>query len=311
MTNNTDYPGKYNLEFSAGADDSVIGKLVRGAIDMHVHFAPEPGVSRHKNALESVLTARELGLGGIVLKNRLFQTAPLASIVSQLVPGIAVFGSFCLDAESGGVNLQAAEVAAKMGAKVLWLPVFTSANSKFLVKRKTGIDIPGDGISILAKDGRLLPELVDILKVVKDYDMVLATGHISAREILAAVEKALQLGIRKIVITHAMSDYLSETILSEKNRLELAHKGVIIEHTAWEISPTGGRRDPAEVVTAMKAEGPANCIISSDFGGPAHPSAGEGIRLFISTMLKYGLTPDDITRMVKLNPARLLAMESG
>jgi len=308
--NSDTYIQSYNFNFSERTDDSIIGKLVKGAIDMHVHFAPEPGVSRHKNALESVLTARDLGLGGIVLKNRLYQTAPIASLVSQLVPGIAAFGAVCLDAECGGLNLQTAEVAAHLGAKVLWLPVFTSANSKFLVERKTGISIPGEGLSILAKDGTLLPELLDILKVIKDNDMVLATGHISAREILVVVEKARQLGINKIVITHAMSDYISETILSEQERLNLAHEGITIEHTAWEISPTGGRRDPAEVVGAIRAEGPANCILSSDFGGPAHPSAGEGMRLLISTMLKYGLTADDISRMVKLNPAWLLGMKS-
>jgi hypothetical protein len=308
--NGDTYTHRYNLEFSERADDSIIGKLVKGTIDMHVHFAPEPGVSRHKNALETALTARELGIGGIVLKNRLYQTAPLAGLVSQLVPGIAVFGSFCLDYECGGLNLQAAAVAAKLGAKVLWLPVFTAANSKLLVERKNGISLPGDGLSILAEGGKLLPEVIDILTVVKDNDMVLATGHISAREILAVVEKARQLGINKIVITHAMSDYLSETILSEQERLKLAHEGVIMEHTAWEISPTGGRKDPAEVVAAIRAEGPENCIMSSDFGGPSHPSTGEGMRLFISTVLKYGLTPDDITRMVKLNPAWLLGMKT-
>ncbi len=305
------YTQRYNLEFSERADDSKFGKLVKGAIDMHVHFAPEPGVSRHKNALESALTARELGLGGIVLKNRLYQTAPIAELVSQLVPGIAIFGAVCLDYECGGLNIYAAETAAKMGAKVLWLPVFSATNSKFLVERRTGVSIPGDGISILSEDGRLLPEVIDILKVVKDYDMVLATGHISAREILVVVEKARQLGINKIVITHAMSAYISEKILSEEERLKLAHDGAVIEHSAWEISPTGGGADPAEVVAAIKEEGPANCIMSSDFGGPAHPSAGEGMRLFISTMLKHGLTPDDITRMVKLNPARLLGMKTG
>lgn len=307
--NNTIYTNKYNLEFSERPDDSKIGKLVKGAIDMHVHFAPEPGVSRHKNALETALTARELGLGGIVLKNRLYQTTPLAELVSQLVPGIAIFGAICLDYEGGGLSAIAVDTAAKMGAKVLWLPVFSAANSKFLVERKTGISIPGDGISILAKDGTLLPELIDILKVVKDYNMVLATGHISAPEILAVVEKARQLAIDKIVVTHAMSDYISEKILTPDERQSLAKAGVFIEHTAWEISPTGGRANPAEIVTAIKSEGPTNCIMSSDFGGPPHPSVAEGMRMFISTMLKNGLSVEDITSMVKLNPARLLGLD--
>lgn len=123
------------------------------------------------------------------------------------------------------------------------------------------------------------------------------------------MEKARQLAIDKIVVTHAMSDYISEKILSEQDRLKLASEGVFIQHTAWEISPTGGGADLAVVVAAIKGEGPANCIMSSDFGGPAHPSVAEGMRLFITTTLKNGLSPEDITRMVRLNPARLLRLE--
>jgi len=299
----------YNLEYSELTDKSRFSRILKGAIDMHVHFFPEPGNSRHKNALDQALAAREHGLGGIVLKNRLFQTAPLAQLVSQLVPDVSIFGGFCLDVEDGGLNLHGVEVAARLGAKVLWLPVFTSANSKFVVESKMGISVPGDGLSILTNGGTLLPVIDDILKVVKENKMVLATGHISDREILAVVKRAQQLGIDKIVVTHAMSDYISETILSEHDRVSLAHDGVFIEHTAWEISPTGGRKDPAEVVEAIRAEGATHCIMSSDFGGPAHPSIAEGLRMFISTMLKYGLSEDEITSMVRHNPASLLGIQ--
>lgn len=39
-TNNNE---EYSLTFQKAVDDSTIGKLLRGSIDTHVHFAPQPG----------------------------------------------------------------------------------------------------------------------------------------------------------------------------------------------------------------------------------------------------------------------------
>jgi hypothetical protein len=229
-------------------------------------------------------------------------------LVSELVPDIAVFGGICLEYGCGGLNAHAVETAAKLGAKVVWMPVFCSANSIALVARQLGVKIKGDGISIIGTNGKLVPEAVDILQIVKDYDMVLATGHISSREIFALADKAKQLGVAKMVVTHAMSNFLSESILKPEERQMLAKEGVLIEHCVWQISPTGGRTDPADVATAIKNEGPGNCVMSTDFGGIAHPNVPEGMRMFISAMLKCGLSEEDITTMIKLTPARLLGL---
>lgn len=53
---------EYSLEFRGSMDNSPIGKMLRGAIDMHVHFSPEPSLGRRYNALEIALNAREAGL---------------------------------------------------------------------------------------------------------------------------------------------------------------------------------------------------------------------------------------------------------
>jgi hypothetical protein len=289
-------------------DTSVIGSLLRGSIDMHVHFGPDPNLPKRYNALETATIARQMGLKGIVLKNISYPTAPLASLVSELVPDIAVLGSFCLEYECGGLNVHGVETAAKLGTKVIWLPVFTAANSRALVARLTGLDLKGDGISILGTNGKLVSEIIDILKIIKDYDMVLATGHVSAPEVLAVVDKSKQLGLSKIVVTHPMSPYVGKSLLKAEEREMLAHEGVIIEHTAYEISPTGGTTAPEHVAAAIKNEGAQNCIMSTDFGAIPHPTVAEGMRMFISAMLKCGLSKEDITHMVKTNPARLLGI---
>ena len=32
---------EYELQVTGGGDDSTVGRLLRGAYDMHLHFAPE------------------------------------------------------------------------------------------------------------------------------------------------------------------------------------------------------------------------------------------------------------------------------
>ena len=90
---------------------------------------PEAWMTRRFDALETALHAREMGLGGFVLKNRTYCTQPVALLVRRLVPDIEVFGSLTLDGEVGGLNYRAVRSAAEIGTKVLWLPVFYSANS--------------------------------------------------------------------------------------------------------------------------------------------------------------------------------------
>jgi hypothetical protein len=54
----------------------------------------------------------------------------------------------------------------------------------------------------------------DILRVVKDYDMVLCSGHVSPLEIKALADRCIGLGITKIVITHPMSLFVCEEFLT-------------------------------------------------------------------------------------------------
>ncbi len=298
----------YPLQLTQADDDSAVGKLLQGAYDMHVHFAPEPGMTRRFDALETALHAREMGLAGFVLKNRTYCTAPLASMVSRLVPDIRVFGSLTLDAEVGGLNYRAVKAAAGIGTRVLWMPVFHSSNSMSVVQRTFNPDILGPAISILDGSGVLLPEVVDILGVVKDFDIVLCTGHISPTETRALVNKCAQMGLGKVVVTHPMSTVVFEERLSSDEMVALAKSGAVIEHCAQIISPTGDRLDPALVADEIRAAGPGNCILTTDFGGTPHPTIAEGLRMFIASLLKRGLSEQDVEVMVKTNPRRLLGV---
>ena len=302
-----DYSREYNLGFHKEPDDSLAGRILRGSIDMHVHCQPDL-LPRRQNAVAEVMMAREMGLRGLVFKNPCYPTMPLADLASRLVPGIAVFGGICLEYECGGLNPYAVETAAKLGAKVVWMPTFSSANSINLVNRLVKLGIKGEGLSILEKDGKIVSEVIDILRIIKDHEMVLATGHISARETIELVEKAKQIGITKILVTHAWFPILMESILTPEERKMLATEGVMIEYTLAQISPIGQGLNPKQIMDSIYNEGVANCIMSTDSGLALQSPAAESMRLFISNMLWCGMGEEEITQMVKTNPARLLGI---
>ena len=184
----------YDLQVTPMHDDSVVGRLLRGAYDMHLHFAPEAWMTRRFDALDTALHARESGLAGFVLKNRTYCTQPLALLVRRLVPEVRVFGCLVLDGEVGGLNYRAVRAAAEIGTKVLYMPVFYAANSMPVVTRLFNLSIGGDTIGLLDESGRLLPEVEDILRVVKDYDMVLCSGHVSPREVKTLADRCIGMG---------------------------------------------------------------------------------------------------------------------
>ena len=279
---------------------------------MHVHHGPGAIVYR-ADALDSARQARQMGMRAIVLKNKYYPTTPLATLVSQLVPDVKVFGSICLDYEVGGLNFHAVEASAKLGARVVWMPTSSSSNSRAKISRLMGVTLEGEGYSILNPEHKLVPEMGRILSLVKEHDMILASGHISPRETFALVEEALAMGISKLVITHAHHGYalsqLLEQALSLEDQQRLGQMGAFIEYTYFGFLPTEERADPRELVKAIRAVGAEHCIISTDLGQYHNPPAAEGMRMFIALLLKNSMTEHEIELMAKVNPAKLLDLD--
>ena len=223
-----------------------IDNLLDGSIDMHLHCGPDE-MRYRVDALEAAEQAAEAGMRAIVLKNHSFPTTPLASTIGPLVPDIQVFGSVCLDYEIGGLNLDALEKHARLGARVVWMPTFSSTNSRDKM-RELGLALEGEGFSILNAEGKLVSEIAGILSVIKEYDMVLANGHISPAETFALVEAARKAGIEKIVITHPADYQFLDKVLSLEEQQRLAEMGAFIEQTLVTLLPTEFSDDPMERV---------------------------------------------------------------
>ena len=275
-------------------------RILEGALDIHVHFAPDPRVERRGSAIEIAKQARDMGMRGLVLKSHDYPTHPVAYTVSEVVPGITLIGGIALDVEVGGLNPMAVESTAKMGGRVVWMPTY-SARADRQYKGLSG------GISVLGDDKRLVPEVYAILELIKSHDMVLATGHLSTEESMTLVAEARNLGIQRIVVTHATTmSFLTGMTLEDMKTL--AAMGAYIEHCLHVMMPLTYRMTPRELVETITAIGTEHCIISSDFGQDYHPMPAEGMRMGIATLLQAGLEEVEVGMLVKDNPSRLMGL---
>ena len=277
---------------------------LQGIVDIHVHSDPD-GVTRKLDALDTARLAKEAGVRAIVLKNHWAPTAQLAYTVAKVVPGIEVLGGIALNRAVGGVNPEAVKQgAAFTGGKlrIVWMPTFDAENYVRFSKQ----DLPFAAVS---RDGKLLPETIEVLQLIAKNKLVLATGHSSAAEDLMLVREGRKQGIAQIVVTHPMDAPIHMSLAEMQ---EAARLGAYVELCGNAVLPTHpkDRQIPvAEYVKTIRAVGPEHIILSGDFGQTIHPPFPEAWKQFLDILSKAGIGSAEIDLMAKKNPAILLGLE--
>jgi len=221
-----------------------------------------------------------------------------------------MLGSLVLNREAGGLSSEVVDSAAKLGAKVIWMPTFSSvvdARRKAESTGYTGKDNSNKGISIIGQDGKLVPEMTPILEIIESNGIVLGTGHISVPEIYAITDAARRMNI-KVTITHPLTEVAGSPLTIEQQR-ELASKGAYIEHCFYACMDSIQGLSPTVMVESIKAVGAECCILSTDFGQEFNPAPPQGFRMMLDTLLKRGLSEKELETMVKSNPARFLGLD--
>ena len=163
---------------------------MKGVIDMHVHSNPDIRVRAYDD-FELMEAGIRVGARAIVIKTHQGTTVDRAYLCNrhnQIVHGgdndFQMFGSITLNRQMGGINPAAVESGLKLGGKVVWLPTASACNHL----AKMGKD-PSAGVACV-RDGKIVPELKDVFQLVKDFDVVLGTGHVSPEECFIVVEAA-------------------------------------------------------------------------------------------------------------------------
>jgi sugar phosphate isomerase/epimerase len=214
-------------------------------------------------------------------------------VLQRTVEGVELFGAITLNPAVGGINPSAVEVSARLGARVVWMPTLYARSER-----------RQDGIAILDDGGALLPAVRDVLALVRQYNLVLGTGHLLEPELRAVVSEARRMGIERIVITHASK--IAGTSLDLALQRELADQGAVIEHSFGHTFPQFGNVPLAAMLEAIRAVGPERCLVSTDLGRADCPSPWEGMRQAIAALGEAGVTEREVCVLVQDNPRRLL-----
>lgn len=284
---------------------SIADKLMKGAIDFHVHASPDPMRERRMDALDLARHAKEMGMRAIVLKCHQYGTAPLAYVTNRVVPDFLMVGSIVLNREVGGLNPEALEVAARMGAKVAWMPTLSSTVGAE-GKAKETANPDKNRIAVITRQGKLVPEAVRILEIAKSYRMVIGTGHLSPPEVYAIVDEAVRIGV-PVTVTHPLTSFAGSPLNMQQQK-ELTGKGAYIEHCFIACMPIQGL-SATVMAEHIRAVGAERCILSTDFGQDFHPASPEGFHMMLASMLKAGLSEKELETMTRVNPSRLLGLE--
>ena len=285
----------------------------KGVIDMHVHSPPDV-FGRNMDDIDVAQLAKARGMRGLLIKNHISETASRAALVMKVVPGVEIFGGIVLNNAVGGINPSAVEWMHRIyggRGKVVWLPTFESDKHV-----KTFGKPDAKGLTV-APNGQVSPEMEEILKIIARENLVLATGHVHPEEIVAIVKKGKELGVRNVLITHALTTVPGLTMAQAKEVTSLGAKIEIcfLQFLAGPNAPLAflthwSQINARHVAQAVKELGAGSVIVSSDLGQSSNMTHPDGIEAAIAAMKKEGISDADIDTMMRKNPAQLLGLDS-
>jgi hypothetical protein len=289
-----------------------VAKIIKGGIDIHVHGYPDALVDTGWDFAWEAKSAYDVGMRAIVCKSMHSDTAPMVYFVQQIIDDYArekdedphpfnVFGGVVLNWSAGGLNPIAVETSAKLGAKIIWLPSHDAAHHMKVLEE-------GQGIEVLDKNDEVVPELVEIFKIIAKYNIILDLNHISTKERYIITEEAQKYGVKKILLTHPQWNV---NRMSIDQMAEISKMGAYIGLYLYTAFPHFNNPvcDRAEVLKIIEKVGVDKCVMATDFGSMLNPPPVEGMKLYIRLLLAMGVSEKDIRMMLVTNSSKLLGIE--
>ncbi len=286
-----------------------VQKLLEGSIDVHIHSSPDI-FPRIMNDVDLAQTAKQEGMRAILIKSHVVITADRAEIASQQAD-FPVFGAIALNLPVGGLNLEAVEVALKMGAKAVWMPTIHAshyvAQKDHVPTLAKAVKEGMKGIHLLNEDGSLKTELYPIFKKIAEYDVALGTGHITLQEAKQVVKEAAKVGVKKIIVTHPLATFVNYS--NEDMKEALDNGALFLEHVFNDVTrQVAYPITQKKIADAIRAIGAKHIVMSTDSGQWLNPIPAQSMGIYIKDMLDLGISEDDVRMMVSTNPARMLGL---
>ena len=295
----------------ATIDDARANRLLKGALDLHVHSGPST-MPRQVDHLEAAQEAADAGMRGVLFKDHHYSVAPFIPLLDRVLarPDFAMFSGLVLNNSTGGFNPYVVDAQLKMGAKLIWMPTAQAANHVRSAHRKTRLASnvqlkPSPLLSPLDPLGNVLDPVKQILDSIAEFDAILSSGHLHVWEIWKLFDEARARGVKRLLINHPMYGLH----FSYDDIRDLARLGAVVEQSAGlYIDSRFNTYSSQELKEHIEAAGVEHSSIGSDLGQVDNPTPVEGMRQAIKLCLALGFSDDDVRTMVATNPARLVGL---
>ncbi|SUB75649.1 DUF6282 family protein [Peptoniphilus indolicus] len=279
--------------------EDLILDLLIGSYDLHTHSSPSH-VKRSIDDIDLIKEANKYNMSGVMIKNHYESTIGRAQLInSHFNFNTKAYGGIALNYPVGGLNPYACESSLKLGGVFIWFPTRDSENSLKYGNMK-GDFFSRKGISILNDKGKLKKEVYEIIEVVKKYNAVIATGHLSVEESIILCEESIKNKV-KTVLTHP--DWL-RTDIDIGTQLMLAKKGVILEKV-W-ANLEDGDCSKNKFLNVMRNLDYENIFISTDRGIYNKKTPINSMKDAIKFCLESGIEIKNIEKMIKFTPKNLV-----
>ena len=235
-----------------------------------------------------------------MLKNHWTETAGLAYLARKYAtPGFEVFGAVTLDTAVGGVNPQAVrymvDVVGHLG-RIVWMPTHDSEHEVRYNKESRAF-------VRVSRGGKLLPEVHEVIALVAQHDLALATGHVDPDETLQILRAAKAAGVKRLIVTHPLLDP-QFTYMSIDQLRAAADLGAFIELTGGGVTRDGEAKNRA--LAAIRALGARHFFVGSDAGLRGRENHTDTLALAAKSLREAGISEADLGLMFKENPAFLV-----
>jgi len=288
--------------------------ILVGAVDPHVHSGPSiaPRATDHIQLAEMLSRA---GFAAAVTKDHDYAGVMCAKLIEDHFTDFKtkIYSGLVLNNVVGGFNPYAVEHTAAMNGKIVWLPTLAAENH--LAWEKTANwSHPASTQKMRAvtavplfRDGKLRPEVQDVLDVIATTGMALASGHVHVSETKIVFEEARKRGVEHLIFTHP-EDIVQA---SHDDTKEIANMGAYVEHSlAFFVEGSKFKnRAEDELKVFVDVVGPERTILCSDLGQVGSVTPLEGMQRGVAACLASGFADSDIHRMVATNAAEVIGIE--
>ncbi len=294
-----------------------ISRLLVGAVDLHCHSGPSV-MPRDFNHIEALQEVADAGFRAMLIKDHYYSATPITVMLNETHKhlGVELFSGVPLNNALGGFNKHAVDHGCALGAKLVWMPTFSSKNhieSPYGIRagfpHTTRKMIPFDPLTPIDDNGNVKDEVKEILDMIASYDVILSGGHLHISEIFKVFEEAKKRGVKRLLVNHPT--FILEATHDHIRQL-VAEFDAYIEHSLCMYIEQTKRQPmypPEELDALIKAGTVDRTILASDMGQKNNDHPVYGFRQVIKECIELGYSDEDIGKMISGNPLRLLGFE--